>query len=102
VSAKSSARGVKSAVSGKKHADQTEPQARKDLKDATYSDGHPLDQIEYLECKLILKPDRFTAAKTFLEYGALVGKTANEFGILLNNRDVVLAPELREVLFFDT
>jgi hypothetical protein len=102
VSAKSSAQGVKSAVSGKKHADQTEPQASKDSKDGTYSDGHPLDQVEYLECKLILKPDRFTAAKTFLEYGALVGKTANKFGILLNNRDVVLAPELREVLFFDT
>jgi hypothetical protein len=73
VSAKSSAQGVKSAVSGKKHADQIAPQARTgpNLKEGTYSDGHPLDQVEYLECKLILKPDRFTAAKTFLEYGAL-------------------------------
>jgi hypothetical protein len=73
-----------------------------DSKDGNYSDGHPLDQVQYLECKLILKPDRFTAAKTFLEYGALVGKTAKEFGISLDNRDVVLEPELREVLFFDT
>jgi len=72
------------------------------LRDGTYSDGHPLDQVQYLECKLILKPDRFTMAKTFLEYGALVGKTANESGISLNNRDVVLSPELREVLFADT
>src|SRR5262249_4723602 len=33
----------------------------------TYSDGHPLDEVQYLECKLILKPDRFTAAKVFFE-----------------------------------
>jgi hypothetical protein len=32
-----------------------------------YSDGHPLDEVQYLECKLILKPDRFTAAKVFRE-----------------------------------
>jgi hypothetical protein len=104
VSPKSSVQGPKTTVSGKKHTVQTESQERKvpDLKDGTYSDGHPLDQVQYLECKLILKPDRFTAAKTFLEYGALVGKTANEFGISLNNRNVVLAPELREVLFADT
>ena len=103
MSAKSSSQVAKRKVSGKKHADQTEPQARDapDLK-GTYSDGHPLDQVEYLECKLILKPDRFTTAKTFLEYGALVGKAAKQFGISLNNRGVVLAPELREVLFADT
>jgi hypothetical protein len=73
-----------------------------DLKAGNYSDGHPLDEVQYLECKLILKPDRFTSAKVFFEYGALVAKTAKEFGISLNNREVVLAPELREVLFFDT
>ena len=78
------------------------PRKVPDLAPGKYSDGHPLDEVQYLECKLILKPDRFTAAKTFLEYGALVGKTAKEFGIALNNRDVVLGPELREVLFFDT
>jgi hypothetical protein len=104
MSAKSSVPGAKTTVSGKEHAAQTEPQERRvpDLKHETYSDGHPLDQVEYVECKLILKPDRFTAAKTFLEYGALVGKTANKLGFSLNNHDVVLAPELREVLFFDT
>jgi hypothetical protein len=104
MSAKSSVQGAKTTVSGKEHGAQTKPQEGRvpDLRRETYSDGHPLDQVQYLECKLILKPDRFTAAKTFLEYGALVGKTANKFGISVNNRDVVLAPELREVLFFDT
>ncbi|MFN7985825.1 MAG: hypothetical protein U0Q11_28610 [Vicinamibacterales bacterium] len=73
-----------------------------DLRQGQYSDGHPLDEVQYLECKLILKPDRFTAAKTFFDYGALVAKTAREFGIAFNNQGIVLNPELREVLFFDT
>ena len=73
-----------------------------DLKRGGYSDGHPLDEIHYLECKLILKPDRFTAAKTFLEYGAVVGKAAKEFGIDLNSKGVHLNPAIREVLFLDT
>ena len=52
-----------------------------DLKQGHYSDGSPLDEVQYLECKLILKPDRFTAAKVFFEYGKLVARTAKEFGI---------------------
>ena len=52
-----------------------------DFKQGQYSDGHPLDEVQYLECKLILKPDRFTAAKVFLEYGKLVAQTAKQFGI---------------------
>jgi hypothetical protein len=101
MSAKSSPKEAK--ASRKKDARQTEPKAEvPNLKGGTYSDGHPLDRVQYLECKLILKPDRFREAKTFLEFGALVGKTAKEFGISLNNRNVVLAPEFREVLFVDT
>jgi len=73
-----------------------------DLKQGQYSDGHPLDEVQYLECKLILKPDRFTAAKVFFEYGKLVAQTAKEFGIDFINKGVVLKPEIREVLFLDT
>jgi len=73
-----------------------------DVTPRKYSDGHPLDEVHYLECKLILKPDHFTAAKTFLEYGASVGKAAKEFGIDLNSKGVLLNPKIREVLFLDT
>jgi hypothetical protein len=72
------------------------------LQPGTYSDGHPLDEVQYLECKLILKPDRFTAAKVFFEYGDLVAQTAKKFGIDFINRAVVLKPQIREVLFGDT
>ena len=96
---------ARSAASRKAQASQAEtrqPGRVPDLKAGEYSDGHPLDEVQYLECKLILKPDRFTSVKTFLKYGALVAQTAKEFGVSLNDRDVVLAPELREVLFLDT
>jgi hypothetical protein len=73
-----------------------------EVKQGKYSDGHPLDTVQYLECKLILKPDRFTSAKAFLEYGDLVARTGKEFGIGFNNKGVVLNPQIREVLFMDT
>ncbi len=73
-----------------------------DLKQEKYSDGGPLDEVQYLECKLILKPDRFTAAKTFFEYGKVVARTAKKFGIDLINNGVVLKPQIREVVFLDT
>lgn len=63
-----------------------------DLKQGQYSDGNPLDEVQYLECKLILKPDRFTSAKVFFEYGELVKRTAIEFGIDFSDKGVVLKP----------
>ena len=72
------------------------------VKQGKYSDGHPLDTVQYLECKLILKPDRFTSAKAFLEFGDLVARTAKESGVGFDNKGVVLKPQIREVLFWDT
>ena len=82
--------------------DESQSSRIKDLKQGQYSDGHPLDEVQYLECKLILKPERFTEAKVFFEYGKLVARTAKEFGIDLHNKRLVLKPEIREVLFLDT
>ena len=68
----------------------------------TYADGSPLDTVHYLECKLILKPDRFTAADVFLEFGRIVAETAMRCGVGYAGKNVVLQPELREILFLDT
>ena len=65
--------------------DRSRPAPATDSKQDQYSDGHPLDEVQYLECKLILKPDRFTAAKVFLDYGKLVAKTAKEFVATADN-----------------
>jgi hypothetical protein len=81
---------------------KSQPTPQAELKHGKYSDGGPLDEVQYLECKLILKPDRFTTAKTFFEYGSLVARTAKDFGIDFVNEDVVLKPQIREVLFLDT
>jgi hypothetical protein len=67
-----------------------------------YSDGHPQDEVNYLECKLILKPDRFTTAQAFLEYGALMRSVAKKCGIVSDSMSVPLKPQIREVLFLDT
>ena len=80
----------------------SQPPPVADGKPGQYSDGHPLDEVQYLECKLILKPDRFTAAKAFLDFGKLVAKTAKEFGVGFANKGVVLTPAIREVVFLDT
>jgi hypothetical protein len=72
------------------------------LKQGQYSDGSPLDEVHYLECKLILKPDPFTTAKAFFEYGKLAARAAKEFGIVFKNDGVVLKPQIREVMFWDT
>lgn len=73
-----------------------------DAERRVYSDGSPHDEIHYLECKLILKPERFTSAKAFLEYGKIMAKTAKKFGIDFSDKGIVLKPEVREVLFLDT
>ena len=73
------------------------------IKQGTYSDGHPLDEIHYLECKIILKPDRFTSVQSFHEFGELVRQTADDLSVGFSDHAVAgQRPRIREVLFFDT
>ena len=70
---------------------------------ARYSDGHPLDAVQFLECKVILKPDRIVSPKSFLEFADKVARTAEKHGVgfdteKLRKGDV----RIREVLFLDT
>lgn len=45
-----------------------------------YADGAPLDRVQYLEAKLILKPDRFTSVQSFRDFGKIVRRTAKQVG----------------------
>ena len=47
---------------------------------ASYSDGAALDRVQYLEAKLILKPDRFTSVQSFRDFGKVVQRTAKKLG----------------------
>jgi hypothetical protein len=74
-----------------------------ELQQGTYSDGHPLDDIEYLQCKIILKPDRFTSVASFHEFGSLVRRTADDLGIGFSSDAVAgQRPQIREIIFLDT
>jgi len=68
-----------------------------------YSDGAVLDEIHYLECKIILKPDRFSSAQSFQDFGDLVQRAADKFDIERDFKCVAgVRPSLREVMFLDT
>lgn len=69
-----------------------------------YSDGHPHDVIQYLEAKLILKPDPFTSVDSFRDFGRLVQKTTKQFEKIefIPDAEMSQRPKIREIVFFDT
>jgi hypothetical protein len=71
---------------------------------ATYSDGHPLDVVQYLEAKLILRPEPFTSVESFREFGRLVGRAADRVKKVEFAYDSKGArnTNVREIVFFDT
>jgi hypothetical protein len=69
----------------------------------TYTDGRRFDPIQYIQCKLILKPDRFTSAKVFKDFAAVVQRAAETTGVAFHHTPKLQQrPEVREVLFLDT
>jgi hypothetical protein len=70
---------------------------------ASYSDGHPLDLVQYLEAKLILKPDRFTSVESFRDFGKRVKRTAKNLKVgFTDDPEAGRRPEIREIIFVDT
>ena len=69
-----------------------------------YSDGHPQDVIQYVEAKLILKPDRFTSVESFREFGRIVAKTTKQIEKVdfIPDAKAGQRPDVREIVFFDT
>lgn len=70
---------------------------------SAYEDGTPLDRVQYLEAKLILKPDQFTSVQSFRDFGKIVQRTAKKVGVgFIEDREAGLRPEVREIIFGDT
>ncbi len=68
-----------------------------------YADGAPFDKVQYLEAKLILKPDGFTSMRAFRDFGRIVQRTAKKLGVgFIENPRTELRPEVREIVFGDT
>src|SRR6516164_5848578 len=73
------------------------------LQHGEYRYGSPLDGVHYLECKLILKPDRFTCVQDFHEYGSIVREAAQQCEAGFSTKHMAQPkPRIREVLFLDT
>src|SRR5260370_36310097 len=86
------------------YTDEHPPDRRKTKAEVSaYSDGHPLDQFQYLEAKLILKPDRFTSVESFRDFGKLVKRTAKGLKVgFMDDPETGRRPQIREIVFADT
>src|SRR5262245_53323745 len=74
-----------------------------DLKPGKYSDGLPLDEVKYLECKIILKPNHFTSRESLFDFAKIMRRPAKESGVGFDIRGFADVPlQIREVLFLDT
>jgi len=74
-----------------------------DLRPGKYSDGLPLDEVKYLECKLILKPNHFTSRESLFDFGKVLRRPAKENGVGFDVKGFAGEPlQIREVLFLDT
>jgi hypothetical protein len=68
-----------------------------------YADGTPFDRVQYVEAKLILKPDGFTSIRAFRDFGRIVQRTAKQVGVgFIAHPRAGLRPEMREIVFGDT
>ncbi len=79
------------------------PRTRPARKKQRYSDGHPLDRVQYVESKLILNGDRFTSIESFEQFSTVVKHAAKDAHIDFSRKAFRDArPRIREVLFYDT
>jgi hypothetical protein len=73
------------------------------IKPGRYADGLPFHQVQYLCCKLMLRPNHFTSRKSLFEFAKVMKKPAQEHDVALSTQEFQDAPlKIREVLFVDT
>lgn len=73
------------------------------LKPGAYADGLPLHEVQYLQCKLILQPNKFTSRKRLFDFAKVLRQPAAEHKVSFSTASFVGAPlKIREVLFVDT
>ncbi|WP_207765212.1 hypothetical protein [Solitalea longa] len=73
------------------------------IKQGTYSDGLPYNELNYLAFKLILKPNRFVSRSSLFDLVKVMKKPAIELGCDFQTEGFINMPiKIREVLFVDT
>src|SRR3974390_2306530 len=73
------------------------------IKPGRYADGMPFHEIQYLACKLVLRPNRFTSRKSLFDFAKVLRAPAIQCGVEFSTDEFEDEPlEIREVLFIDT
>jgi hypothetical protein len=73
------------------------------LKPGTYADGLPFHEVQYLCCKLMLRPNHFVSRASLFEFAEVMRAPAEEHGVKLTTKGFQSKPlKIREVLFVDT
>lgn len=97
---KPGAKAVKTGLKAKRVISAAPPPA---AMGGAYEDGTPFDEVQYIEAKLILKPERFNSVASFRQFGKLVEKVAKKTGVaFIANPALDQRPEIREIIFMDT
>src|SRR6516165_12183328 len=74
-----------------------------DLRPGTYADGLPLHEVQYLQCKLILRPNKFDSRRRLFDFGKILRGPAAKHKVSFSTGSFSNAPlKIREVLFVDT
>jgi len=73
------------------------------IKPGRYADGMPYNEVQYLECKLILRPNHFVSRKSFFDFAKVMRRPAADAGVAFLTDGFADRPlQIREVLFMDT
>ena len=73
------------------------------VKPGRYADGLPFHQINYLACKLVLRPNRFTSRQSLFDFAKVLRVAADQCAVGLSTKEFKNSPlSIREVLFVDT
>jgi hypothetical protein len=73
------------------------------LKPGRYADGLPFHEMQYLCCKLVLRPNRFRSRQSLFDFARVLREPADKHGVRFSPWAGEKAPiQIREVLFVDT
>jgi len=68
-----------------------------------YGDGLPLHEMQYLCCKLVLKPNRFRSRQNLFDFARVLHEPAEKHRVRFSSGTCETEPiQIREVLFVDT
>jgi len=73
------------------------------IKPGLYDDGLPFHQVEYLCCKMMLRPNHFDSRKSLFSFADVIERPAKDLGVGFSRKGYKKEPlRIREVLFVDT